>query len=434
MSFFLDFLKSFSPGESGFLFMWGLTLLGAAAFIIAVERWLTLVKCAALDAPAFTREIRKLAAENRLEEASRLCRSGGTRVLAQVFGAGIEKAMALRCDPRHAMREKFLSLIPRMDKRVDLVLAFGNVATMLGLMGTIYGLIIAFGAVSRPEVSAVEKTAMLATGISAAMNTTLFGLIISIPCVVAYTMLRNGINTLTDDLDRYVLSLLKVLAPEHRAEEDFQISRGRIKHEEDTEPNIGPMMSLIVILIPLLLTSAEFIKVGSVDLKLPDASAQEEKLEDDKKEEESLSLGLNLTVTAKGFNLSHHFKATTPEEEDSVENAGIPLKEGKYDFEALKKELAEIKRKALAAVIAERNPDVSADETLLRLYATYTKNLKAFGEAKNFADHEAIQISAENGVKYQTLISAMDAARDTRVEQGKITLFPNVSLAMGVSE
>ena len=432
MSFLLDFLKSFSPSESGFLFMWGLLLLGGAALIIALERWLNLLRCADLDAPAFTRELRKLISEKRLEKAHQLCQAGQKRALAQILGAGIEKVMTANRDPGPAMRERFLNIIPGMDKRVDLVLAFGNVATMLGLMGTIYGLIVAFAAVSQPGVSPLEKTALLASGISAAMNTTLFGLIISIPCVVAYTMLRTGIDSVINDLDRYGLSLLKVLAPEQRISQDYKISKWRIKHGEDTEPNIGPMMSLIVILIPLLLTSAEFIKVGSIELKLPDASVQEEKM-DEQTEEESLSLGLNLTVTAKGFNLAHHFREENAEAPDPAE-ADIPLLQGKYDFERLKTELADIKRKALFQLLKNKFPELPPQATLTELYTTYTKNMMSLQEIKTFSDHESIQISAENSVKYQTLISTMDAARDKRVTAGKIPLFPNVSLAMGVSE
>ncbi len=439
MFFFLDFLHSFSPAESGFLFMWGLALLGAAAFFIALERWLNLLKCADVDAPVFAKKIRELVGENKKEEALRLCQSGGKRALAQIIGAGIEKSMTIDRDPKFAMRERFLNIIPSMDKRVDLVLTFGNVATMLGLMGTIYGLIVSFAAVGQPDVTPVEKTAMLASGISAAMNTTLFGLIISIPCVTIYTMLRSKIDGIVTDLDRYVLSMLKVLAPAYRIAQDYKISTWRIKSEEDTEPNIGPMMSLIVILIPLLLTSAEFIKVGSIELKLPDASAQEEKLDEPEEEEvEILSLGLNLTVTGKGFNLAHHFREETSEAEGEEEftpgAVDIPLLNGKYDFETLKKELSEIKRKTLFELLSGKYSGIPPGSTLVQLYSTYTKNLKALQEVKNFSDHESIQISAENAVKYQTLVSTMDAARNQRVHLGKITMFPNVSLAMGVSE
>jgi Biopolymer transport proteins len=87
---------------------------------------------------------------------------------------------------------------------------FANVATLLGLLGTIVGLIAAFSGVS--EAAAAEKQQILASGISIAMFTTAFGLIVSIPCLVGFYLLSNRGDYLIDKLDEKALGLFNILS------------------------------------------------------------------------------------------------------------------------------------------------------------------------------------------------------------------------------
>ena len=86
-----------------------------------------------------------------------------------------------------------------------------NVATLTGLMGTIYGLIISFAAVGSNTVSEEDKSRLLAKGISAAMNTTIFGLMVAIPTLIAYTYISNRTNKIIDDLDEHLVKLINLI-------------------------------------------------------------------------------------------------------------------------------------------------------------------------------------------------------------------------------
>ena len=86
-----------------------------------------------------------------------------------------------------------------------------NVATLTGLMGTIYGLILSFTAVSGEGVPEAEKSKVLAKGISTAMNTTIFGLMVAIPTLIAYTFISNKTAKIIDELDEHLVKLINLI-------------------------------------------------------------------------------------------------------------------------------------------------------------------------------------------------------------------------------
>jgi biopolymer transport protein ExbD len=323
-----------------------------------------------------------------------------------------------------------------VERRVDFILMFGNISTLLGLMGTIYGLILSFAAVAQPGVAAVEKSSMLASGISTAMNTTLLGLIIAVPCMLVYAILRSKVAVCTQEIDRYAVAILKSLLPEDVVQRDYRVTAKRIKQEVDTKPNIAPMMNLMVILIPLLLTSAEFVKLGAIELQLPEAAPGGGGGGGD---EEAAKLNVGIAISAKGFNLYHYFKkAEEPAEaaaaqEDTVPKVEIPLRGGEYDFGTLGKRLAEVKRKALLQIVRSAQPGMPDDAGLYELYRAYMRNEDQFAAVRTFADHEEIKVVAEDKIKYQVVVSVMDAARGMSTPSGNVTMFPNVSLAGGIA-
>jgi biopolymer transport protein ExbB len=99
--------------------------------------------------------------------------------------------------------------MPRMTQRLNYLSLFANIGTLLGLLGTIAGLQAMFGSLA--AVEAEKKAAMLASGISQAMNATAFGLLVAIPCMIMYTMLYNKQQQITKDLDEAVVRLLDYL-------------------------------------------------------------------------------------------------------------------------------------------------------------------------------------------------------------------------------
>ncbi|MBD3242337.1 MAG: hypothetical protein GF331_17225 [Chitinivibrionales bacterium] len=438
MDIFQELIRAFQPGSDGFVFMWVLAGVAVAAVGLTIERWLAIRKRTDVNALALVDALEHLIEDKRYDEAYRICISSGRRALPRVLGAGIRRAMKNPEMIRSAMEEESLHMVPLLERRADFILMFGNISTLLGLMGTIYGLILSFAAVARPDVAAVEKSSMLASGISAAMNTTLFGLMIAVPCILAYSLLRARIDNAVQDIDRYATAVLKWLLPGDTIQRNEKITAKRLKPEVDTEPNIAPMMNLMVILIPLLLTSAEFVKIGAIELKLPEASQGGGGGDDNEQEQAKLNLGV--VITSKGFNLFHYYKSQEEKnnkrsraQESEEPGAEIPKKGDEYDFGALNEQLAEVKRRVLLDIVRAAKPDVPANVNLVRLYKMYKAGEQQFTQSGMFADHEDIKIVAEDKIRYEAVVSTMDAARGVRSAEGRATMFPNVSLAGGIA-
>ena len=175
----------------------------------------------------------------------------------------------------------------------------------------------------------------------------------------------------------------------------FRPSFRRRHEDEEVEPNLTPIMNLMVVLIPLLLTSAEFIKLSVIELNLPPTSGPIQQTMELPKEQ-TKKLELTVSITGDGFYISNALDSR--DAENAVEPA-IPLKaDGSYNFARLSEVLLQIKEQA---------------------------------EGK-FSDLQTIIIKAEANVSYQALVSTMDASRSVRIGNRKISLFPEVSLSAGV--
>ncbi|RMD91986.1 MAG: hypothetical protein D6813_06650 [Calditrichaeota bacterium] len=164
------------------------------------------------------------------------------------------------------------------------------------------------------------------------------------------------------------------------------------KRIENVEPNLTPVMNLMVVIIPLLLTSAQFIKISVIELNLPPAAGPK-MTELQQPKESELKLDLAVTITDQGF-----FISTAAGILHSDQGPSIPKKNGEYDYETLARRLYEIKQKALG----------------------------------KFKDTDSIIIQAEPEVDYQTLVSTMDASRSIKLQGREIALFPKVSLSAAV--
>ena len=132
-----------------------------------------------------------------------------SKILAQ--GLSNFKSARRRDDIEASMEESIMEAIPRLEKRTHYLAMFANIATLLGLLGTIIGLIKAFTAVAQVDPS--MKAEILSTSISVAMNTTAFGLIVAIPLLIFYTLLQTKTTEIIDSLEmatvRFVNQLTK---------------------------------------------------------------------------------------------------------------------------------------------------------------------------------------------------------------------------------
>jgi biopolymer transport protein ExbB/TolQ len=213
--FWAQFADSFKWSVEGSLFMYAIALFGALAIAVAVERVYYIVVRSNVNADKFMGEVRKLVAGGNMDRAIELCEKGKQKALPFVVLRGLKRATESdQLDFRaiqNAVDEGTLEVIPRLRDRTAYLSTLANVATLTGLMGTIYGLIISFGAVSSEAISEADKSKMLARGISAAMNTTIFGLTVAIPTLLVYTYLINRTTKIIDELDEHLVKLINLI-------------------------------------------------------------------------------------------------------------------------------------------------------------------------------------------------------------------------------
>lgn len=206
---------AFRPEADGAWYMYALALVGAFAIAIAIERIYYIVVRSNINAGKFMDEIRRMVKAGEYQKALGLCEAAPHKALPKVVSAGLRKvADSETTDFRtiqNSVDEGTLEVIPRLQERTGFLAVLANVATLLGLMGTIWGLILAFKAVSAPGIDAAEKSRMLAGGISAAMNTTLLGLAIAIPTIMAYTYVHNKTVKIIDEIDEHTVKLINLL-------------------------------------------------------------------------------------------------------------------------------------------------------------------------------------------------------------------------------
>jgi biopolymer transport protein ExbB/TolQ len=205
----------FKIGAPGWFFMWLLLFTAVFMIALAIERIYFISVRANINASKFMSDIRKLVAAGKYKEALEVCSRVKDKALPYVVYAGLSKVVEKPdVDFRtiqNAVDEGTLETIPKLQERTNYLAMIANVATLLGLMGTIYGLILAFNSVSAPGIDAAEKSRLLAAGISTAMNTTLVGLMIAVPAIVAYNYVHNKTMRIIDEIDEHTVKLINLI-------------------------------------------------------------------------------------------------------------------------------------------------------------------------------------------------------------------------------
>lgn len=197
--------------KSGGIFMYGILLVLVVGTAIVVERALALVIRGRINARAFWHEIEELIGRDKLADA--LQRAATTDApLARVLAAGL--ARAHRGEDREAiergMEETVREVLPQLEKRIHYLYTLSNVSTLVGLLGTVVGLITAFTAVSLADPA--QKAALLANGISLALNNTAFGLMVAILLMLTYSFMQSRAARIGDEIDEFSLRLANRLA------------------------------------------------------------------------------------------------------------------------------------------------------------------------------------------------------------------------------
>jgi biopolymer transport protein ExbB/TolQ len=155
------------------------------------------------------KQIQKLVMANNIDKAIKLCTAAGDAALANVMKAGLSRANRGELEIQNAIEESILEVTPKVTKMVDTIFVVGNTATLLGLLGTIFGLIQAFEAVA--QAAPEQKASMLAAAISIAMNTTGFGLMVAIPAGLISLVVKGFVGKIISEMDLYSVKLVNLL-------------------------------------------------------------------------------------------------------------------------------------------------------------------------------------------------------------------------------
>lgn len=135
--------------------------------------------------------------------------------IGQILNYGLARIASARRrdDIEKAMEESLMEVMPRLEKRTHYIGTFANIATLLGLLGTIMGLIAAFSAVA--TANSAEKATLLSASISVAMNCTAFGLIVAITLVLVHAFLQTKTTELVDSLEMASVKFLNLVTEGH---------------------------------------------------------------------------------------------------------------------------------------------------------------------------------------------------------------------------
>jgi len=207
----------FSLFQSGGMFMYVILTVSIVSFALFCERASYLYFRLKLNMEAPFQKILKKLNETNFRGALEECSKIEKHPLGRILKAGLLKSDKRDKDIERALEEKILQEIPLVKARINLLTMFANISTLLGLLGTIVGLISAFEGIS--SATGALKQEILASGISVAMLTTAFGLIVAIPCLVGFYLLNNRGEYIIDQLEEKSLSLFNVLSSIKREKE-----------------------------------------------------------------------------------------------------------------------------------------------------------------------------------------------------------------------
>lgn len=196
--------------EEGGLFMQLNIFFLIVAIACIVDRVIAVFFKYNLNGTRFMAQIEKLVVSDNIDKAVKLCNAAPKAALARVLRAGLTRANRGVLEIGNAIEEETLSVTPQIMKRVPALWSLANIAVLIGLLGTITGLIKAFKAVglAAPE----QKSALLTTGISEAMNNTAFGLFIAVLCIIGHLVIGAQARHIIEEIELHSLKLENMLS------------------------------------------------------------------------------------------------------------------------------------------------------------------------------------------------------------------------------
>lgn len=185
------------------------TLFLAIVIGVIVERSMYFLGRGHLDARAFLEQLRKLLSANNVDRAKKLCDATPAPV-ARIAKAGLNRLHRGEAAVAQAMEETMVDTLPEVKTRVGALWSLANITTLIGLLGTITGLIRTFNAIG--DAVPAEQKKKLGDGIAEAMYNTAFGLSIALVCMVAHLLLSAAMKKVVSDLEAFSLRFENLLA------------------------------------------------------------------------------------------------------------------------------------------------------------------------------------------------------------------------------
>ena len=199
--------------QEGGPFMYPIAIVLAVGVAIALERYFYLANQMRVNRRDYN-ALLPLLKQRRVREIAELTKKSQS-AMARIVADGVNKhnasseAARRRTDIESAMEEGLLEALPDIERRTQYLATFANIATLLGLLGTIIGLIAAFTAVANADPA--EKATLLSQSISIAMNTTAFGLMAAIPLLMIHSLLQSKTSQIIESLEIAVVKFVNLL-------------------------------------------------------------------------------------------------------------------------------------------------------------------------------------------------------------------------------
>jgi len=196
--------------HDGGFWMYPILLVGVTGFAIGIERFIMLTKVEISNRKMWE-QLHPVLYKGDFDKAREMTRNDKSTI-SQLLMMGLERQGSVRRreDIEIVMEEEMMAIIPQLEKRTAYISLFANLSTLLGLLGTIIGLISAFQAVA--NAAAAEKANLLSASISEAMNCTAFGLIVAIPLLVVSLFLTTKAGNIIDSLEMASLKTLNIIS------------------------------------------------------------------------------------------------------------------------------------------------------------------------------------------------------------------------------
>ena len=184
-------------------------LMGLFGLALVVDRYKALYFDYALPAEPFMKQVMKLVEQDKIEEAITFCSANESKPLAYVVKRILERSDRDEKSIGHALDTASSEVAPKLVRRLGFISMVSNTVTLVGLLGTVLGLIVSFKALSFADVS--QKQTLLAQGISIAMMATASALIVAIPMMFFYSFLHEKQTRLFSEIDEYSNKVMDLL-------------------------------------------------------------------------------------------------------------------------------------------------------------------------------------------------------------------------------